>query len=181
MPSIDTEQLRAAEQDKEDQLLAAQKRAAADRDKSWSSTAAGLYDDKYISDDPLLVGAAWGDNSASRTQGRIVRAEWDDYVSRFFPKEDELFGGLGRPANTEQAMARTDAAFDNAKAAAGRRQALYGAPQSPEAMAANDRTMQLSRQASKAGAANRANARKQQRDMGIMGGSMNSVANYRED
>lgn len=113
---------------------------------------------------------------ASKMRANLARAEWDDYIARFQPIEDELIAELGKPADVDGARANVTASFDNARAGMQRQQEKYGINMDAQAKAATSRGLGLQQSLATAGAANQARRAKRARDLGIMGGGLSIKA-----
>ena len=143
----------------------------------------GFYDiedknyDPTISDSNLYVNPfRSGDQSAQETLSDLYEAEFQDYLQRFFPVEQDLiqqmttgFEGLQQEeiGRAQEAVARQ---YANVRGQAGRRQAGFGLSLRPESQSDFER----SETSALIAARNFARARSEQRRMDVLSGGLGS-------
>lgn len=139
-----------------------------------------MGDESYnptISDSNLYVNPfRSGDQSAQETLADLYEAEFQDYLQRFFPIEQDLiqqmttgFEGLQQEeiGRAQEAVARQ---YANVRGQAGRRRAGYGLSLRPESQTEFER----SETSALIAARNFARARSEQRRMDILSGGLGS-------
>jgi hypothetical protein len=127
--------------------------------------------------DPVQLGVdRYGKHSASKNAARLTRAQFQDYMKRFAPTEDELIGEIGNPAyygeQVRNALAGVRAGFAGQAGQTGRELSRYGVSASPEQQQTLARQRSRAQAASEAGAANRTRRGLKRRDLDIMGGGI---------
>ncbi|MDH5257870.1 MAG: hypothetical protein OEX07_07670 [Gammaproteobacteria bacterium] len=119
------------------------------------------------------------DHKASQINADLVRSEWEDYKTRFRPKENELIGHVNNKAERAQAVTRARESvgqgFTNAKAQVNQNLGQYGMTMTGAQKKSSDRRMKLTEAASKAGASNTTRQFIRDRDLNIIGGGMNAA------
>ena len=146
---------------------------------------AGFYEGEtgtYFGRDPMYVDPnQTGDFSAQETLADLYEAEFQDYLNRFFPVEQDLinqmttgFSGLQQEEidRAQRAVARQ---FANARGQEMRRQAGFGISLRPESRADFER----SRTSSMVAARNFARMRSEERRQQILSGGLGSAVTGR--
>ena len=146
---------------------------------------AGFYEREagtYVGRDPMYVDPyQTGDFSAQETLADLYEAEFQDYLNRFFPVEQDLinqmttgFAGLQQEEidRAQRAVARQ---FANARGQEMRRQAGFGISLRPESRADFER----SRTSSMVAARNFARMRSEERRQQILSGGLGSAVTGR--
>jgi len=133
--------------------------------------------DPTISDSNLYVNPfRSGDQSAQETLADLYEAEFQDYLQRFFPIEQDLiqqmttgFEGLQQEeiGRAQEAVARQ---YANVRGQAGRRQAGFGLSLRPE----SQQDFERSETSALIAARNFARARSEQRRMDVLSGGLGS-------
>jgi hypothetical protein len=136
------------------------------------------YNDPYYSQNNLYVNPfRSGDQSAQDTLADLYEAEFQDYLQRFFPVEQDLiqqmttgFEGLQQEeiGRAQEAVARQ---YANVRGQAGRRQAGFGISLRPESQA----DFQRSETSALIAARNFARMRSEERRMQVLSGGLGSA------
>jgi hypothetical protein len=136
------------------------------------------YNDPYYSQNNLYVNPfRSGDQSAQDTLADLYEAEFQDYLQRFFPIEQDLiqqmttgFEGLQQEeiGRAQEAVARQ---YANVRGQAGRRQAGFGISLRPESQA----DFQRSETSALIAARNFARMRSEERRMQVLSGGLGSA------
>lgn len=112
--------------------------------------------------------------SASDRMGRLIRAEWNDYVNRFQPYDKQLIGLATSDADNNAAIerARTGVAgsFDVAQGTLQRNQQRLGLSSVADEVAAQDRNTAMAKTAAEVNAVNGTRLHTQDRDLSLMAG-----------
>src|SRR5690606_11258661 len=128
------------------------------------------YTSAPSSNDPSKVGsAAWA-------RGQLHRAEWEDYLSRFRPRDDQLREIVMGTQDNEQAIDRArlsvDTSFASAQGSLDRNRQRLGLSDMPDVSAQRDHSMGLARTAAEVDAVNRTRMHTKDRDMKLMSGNL---------
>lgn len=136
------------------------------------------YNDPYYSQNDLYVNPfRSGDQSAQDTLADLYEAEFQDYLQRFFPVEQDLiqqmttgFEGLQQEeiGRAQEAVARQ---YANVRGQAGRRQAGFGISLRPESQS----DYQRSETSALIAARNFARMRSEERRMQVLSGGLGSA------
>lgn len=147
---------------------------------------AGNVDANVLDNDNPYAGITEGldpnsNDYASQIRARIARQQWQDYLQRFAPIEQELINSIGNKELLRKAIARGDEnverSFDSARGQFQRRLSRQGVGLSTDQAAASERSMGLSEAAAKVASRNRTRMNVRDREMQILGGTGGSVAN----
>ena len=138
----------------------------------------GTYNDPYYSQDNLYVNPfRSGDQAAQDTLAELYEAEFQDYLQRFFPVEQDLiqqmttgFEGLQQEeiGRAQEAVAKQ---YANVRGQAGRRQAGFGLRSRPEFQS----DYQRSETSALIAARNLARMRSEERRTQILSGGLGST------
>lgn len=108
----------------------------------------------------------------------IYRDQWNDYVTRFFPLEDELVATYNNPEVHKrilgEAMAKAEAGFDVARGSYGRTMAKYGINPDTQTQQETDRAFGLNRTLSLVDTRNRTRQGLIERDAGMLAGGVST-------
>lgn len=120
--------------------------------------------------DPTKVG------SASDRIANLHRSEWQDYLTRFQPRDRQLLNLASGTLDNEQAIARSREAagtgFDVAEQSLQRDMSRLGLSQSADEVAQRGRSNSMARAAAEVSAVNGARLHTQDRDLKLMSGDM---------
>lgn len=112
--------------------------------------------------------------SASDRMGNLIRAEWDDYVTRFQPYDQKLIGLATGQQDNEQAIARARGSvagsFDVAQGTLGRNKERLGLSSVSDEAAVQNRNTATARTTSELNAINGTRIHAQDRDLSLMAG-----------
>jgi len=126
----------------------------------------------------FLVSPDWGDTGADNTFGRIARAQWSDYKSRFMPAENELIDSIGNPHLLKKQIDRNvdfvNMGFDNAQTGVDQKMRQYGSQLTDRQEVASTRQSDLSRNLGVIDAKNVTRLAKKERDMQAMAGGVST-------
>lgn len=115
---------------------------------------------------------------------KIYRDQWSDYVTRFFPLEDELVSTYNNRALhnqiIDQSTKKAADAFDAAQGSYSRSMARYGMSPDAQVRQETDRTFDLGRTLSLAGAKNRTRQALADRDQNMLAGGMTTGGMVKE-
>lgn len=108
--------------------------------------------------------------------GQIYRDQWDDYLTRFVPIEDELIATYNNPEVHKRvigaAMGRAETGFDAARGSYGRSMARYGMSPDTQVKAETERNFNLDRAGALVDAKNRTRQGLVERDAGMLAGGV---------
>ena len=114
--------------------------------------------------------------SASDRIANLMRAEWDDYLTRFQPRDQQLLGIATGTVDNEAAITRSresaGGAFDAAQGTLNRDMSRLGLSSMPDEAAPNRRNTQAAKTAAEVAAINGARISTQDRDLQLMSGDM---------
>jgi hypothetical protein len=112
--------------------------------------------------------------SASDRMGNLMRAEWEDYRTRFQPYDQKLVGLATSDADNQVAIERARSgvagSFDVAQGSLQRNQQRLGLSSTPEEVALQSRNSQASKTLAEVGAMNGTRIAALDRDKQILGG-----------
>jgi hypothetical protein len=114
----------------------------------------------------------------------IYRDQWDDYVKRFFPLENELVDTYNNPAVHSRiigaATQKVATGFDAAEGSYARGMARYGMSPDAQVKAEADRSFNLGRSLATVDAKNRTRQALLERDQGMLAGGMSTGGMVKE-
>lgn len=123
-------------------------------------------------------------NRADSILAQIYRDQWDDYVTRFFPLEDELIDTYNNPEVHKriigQATDKAAASFDAAQGSYDRSMARYGMSADAQMQNETDRSFNLGRTLALAGAKNTTRQELVDRDQRMLAGGMTTGGMLKE-
>lgn len=116
------------------------------------------------------------EGSASDRVAEIMRAEWDDYLARFQPRDQQLLGIATGTDDNNAAILRSQQSagtgFGVAQGSLNRDMSRMGLSSAPDEVAVNQRNTQAAKTAAEVGAINGARISTEDRDMKLMSGDM---------
>lgn len=119
------------------------------------------------------------------TLARIYRDQWSDYMTRFFPLENELIDTYGNPQVHEriidEATQRAETGFDAARGSYARGMARYGMTPDAQTQAETDRAFGLNRSLAVVDAKNRTRQALKERDSGMLAGGITTGGMNRKE
>lgn len=112
--------------------------------------------------------------SASDKMGNLIRAEWDDYVTRFQPYDQKLIGLATGDADNQAAIQRARGtvgqSFDVAQGTLQRNQERLGLSNAADEVAVQNRNTATAKTISELNAINGTRIHAQDRDLSLMAG-----------
>lgn len=126
---------------------------------------------------PFFDNGYYDPNSKTAAQDMrvaLLRADWDDWVTRFLPIEQEIVASLGNPevmnAEINRARSNVNRAFDRQNTQRAEFNRRYGIEQTPQVAQHNQRTSNIMRAAALSDSANDARRQVEDREMNILAG-----------
>lgn len=120
------------------------------------------------SNDPSKAG------SASDRMGNLIRAQWDDYVTRFQPYDKKLIGLATGTADNEEAIAKARGSvagsFDVSQGTLQRNRQRLGLANTTDSNMNQERNLAMARSLAEVNAVNGTRIAEQDRDRRILGG-----------
>lgn len=134
----------------------------------WQDRLNTMSSGAVSSNDPSKAG------SASDQMGRLIRAEWGDYVSRFQPYDRQLIGLATGDTDNNQAIGRARSgvagSFDVAQGTLQRNQQRLGLSSASDELAAQTQNTATAKTVAEVGAVNGTRLNTKDRDLSLMAG-----------